>query len=61
MTEATKKIVPEFIDMLPAMSAMKRKLEPEDLAGTAVFFASDDAALVTGQVLCADGGSIMPA
>ena len=33
--------------------------EPEDLAGTAVFFASDDAALVTGQVLCVDGGSIM--
>src|SRR5918994_4028550 len=62
MTEATRKIVPEaFIDMLPAMSAMKRKLEPEDLAGTAVFFASDDAALVTGQVLCVDGGSIMPA
>ncbi len=62
MTEATKKIVPEqFIDMLPAMSAMKRKLEPEDLAGTAVFFASDDANLVTGQVLCVDGGSVMPA
>jgi 3-oxoacyl-[acyl-carrier protein] reductase len=62
MTEATKKIVPkEFIEMLPAMSAMKRKLEPEDLAGSAVFFASDDAALVTGQVLCVDGGSIMPA
>jgi 3-oxoacyl-[acyl-carrier protein] reductase len=62
MTEATRKIVPEgIIDMLPAMSAMKRKLEPEDLAGTALFFASDDAALVTGQVLCVDGGSIMPA
>jgi 3-oxoacyl-[acyl-carrier protein] reductase len=62
MTEATRKIVPEsIIDLLPAMSAMKRKLEPEDLAGTAVFFASDDAALVTGQVLCVDGGSIMPA
>jgi 3-oxoacyl-[acyl-carrier protein] reductase len=62
MTEATKKIVPEgIIDMLPAMSAMKRKLEPEDLAGTALFFASDDAALVTGQVLCVDGGSVMPA
>ncbi|HYV60682.1 MAG TPA: SDR family oxidoreductase, partial [Acidimicrobiia bacterium] len=62
MTEATKKIVPEgIIDMLPAMSAMKRKLEPEDLTGTAVFFASDDAALVTGQVLCVDGGSVMPA
>jgi 3-oxoacyl-[acyl-carrier protein] reductase len=62
MTEATKRIVPEeFIEMLPAMSAMKRKLEPEDLAGTALFFASDDAALVTGQTLCVDGGSIMPA
>jgi 3-oxoacyl-[acyl-carrier protein] reductase len=62
MTDATRKIVPEgIIDMLPAMSAMKRKLEPEDLAGTALFFASDDAALVTGQVLCVDGGSIMPA
>ena len=47
--------------MIPMMSAMKRTLEPEDLAGTAVFFASDDAELVTGQVLCVDGGSSMPA
>jgi len=62
MTEATKKIVPEeYISMLPMMSAMKRTLEPEDLAGTAVYFASDDANLVTGQVLCVDGGSVMPA
>ena len=61
MTEATKKIVPEeFIGMIPMMSAMKQTLEPEDLAGTAVFFASDDAKLVTGQVLCVDGGSCMP-
>lgn len=62
MTEATKKIVPEeYLGVLPMMSAMKRTLEPEDLAGTAVFFASDDAALVTGQVLCVDGGFSMPA
>jgi 3-oxoacyl-[acyl-carrier protein] reductase len=62
MTEATKKIVPEeYIGMIPMMSAMKQTLEPEDLAGTAVFFASDDAKLVTGQVLCVDGGSCMPA
>jgi 3-oxoacyl-[acyl-carrier protein] reductase len=62
MTEATKKIVPEeYIGMIPMMSAMKQTLEAEDLAGTAVFFASDDAKLVTGQVLCVDGGSIMPA
>jgi 3-oxoacyl-[acyl-carrier protein] reductase len=62
MTEATKKIVPDnIIDMLPMMSAMKRKLDPWHLTGTAVFFASDDAELVTGQVLCVDGGSVMPA
>ena len=62
MTEATKKIVPEeYIGMIPMMSAMKQTLEPEDLAGTAVFFASDDAKLITGQVLCVDGGSCMPA
>lgn len=62
MTEATKKIVPaEFLDMIPEfMSAMKKKLEPEDLTGTAVFFASEDARLVTGQVLCVDGGASMP-
>ncbi len=62
MTEATKKIVPEeYISMIPMMSAMKRTLEPEHLAGTAVFFASDDAELITGQVLCVDGGAVMPA
>ncbi len=62
MTEATKKIVPEeFIGMLPMMSAMKRPLEAEHLTGTAVFFASDDAELVTGQTLCVDGGTSMPA
>jgi 3-oxoacyl-[acyl-carrier protein] reductase len=62
MTEATKKIVPEeFLGMVTYMSAMKRTLEPLDLAGAAVFFASDDANFVTGQVLCIDGGASMPA
>ncbi|TML62707.1 MAG: SDR family oxidoreductase [Actinobacteria bacterium] len=62
MTEATKKIVPEdIISIIPMMSAMKRTLEAEDLTGSALFFASDDANLVTGQVLCVGGGSTMPA
>jgi NAD(P)-dependent dehydrogenase (short-subunit alcohol dehydrogenase family) len=62
MTEATKKIVPEeYIGMLPMMSAMKRPLEAEHLTGAAVFFASEDAELVTGQTLCVDGGTCMPA
>ena len=62
MTEATKKIVPEdMIGIITMMSPMKRTLEAEDIAGAAVFFASEDARLVTGQVLCVDGGACMPA
>lgn len=62
MTEATKKIVPEeFLPMVTMMTAMKRALEPEDLTGAAVFFASDDAAFVSGQTLVVDGGGAMPA
>ncbi|WP_208026996.1 SDR family NAD(P)-dependent oxidoreductase [Rhabdothermincola sediminis] len=61
MTEATRRIVPEeFLPFVTMMTAMKRELQPEDLTGTAVFFASDDAELVTGQVLCVDGGLAMP-
>jgi 3-oxoacyl-[acyl-carrier protein] reductase len=61
MTAATRKVVPEeFLPLVTMMTAMKRTLEPEDLTGTAVFFASDDADLVTGQVLCVDGGGAMP-
>jgi 3-oxoacyl-[acyl-carrier protein] reductase len=61
MTEATKRIVPEeFMPFVTMMTAMKRELQPEDLTGTAVFFASDDAKLITGQVLCVDGGLAMP-
>lgn len=62
MTDATRKIVPEdMIGMITFMSAMRRPLEPDDLTGAAVFFASDDANFVTGQVLCVDGGMCMPA
>lgn len=61
MTEATRRIVPEeFLPFVTMMSAMKKELQPEDITGTAVFFASDDARMVTGQVLCVDGGMAMP-
>lgn len=61
-TAATRKIVPaEFLPMITMMTAMKRELQPEDLTGAAVFFASDDANLVSGQTLVIDGGGAMPA
>ncbi|MGH7818161.1 MAG: SDR family NAD(P)-dependent oxidoreductase [Candidatus Binatia bacterium] len=62
LSEATKKsLTPERIEVLRAQSALKRTLRPEDLTGAVVFFASDDAELVTGQVLCVDAGLCMPA
>jgi 2-hydroxycyclohexanecarboxyl-CoA dehydrogenase len=38
---------------------MGRIGEPEDLPGAILFFASDDAAYVTGQVLSVSGGLTM--
>lgn len=37
------------------MMAVKRPSQPEDLPSTAVWLASDDAAMVTGQAICCDG------
>jgi len=57
MTEATKKIVPEFaFDFLKSGAPLGKTLEPEDLAGTAVYLASEDSKLMTGQTLVVDAG-----
>jgi len=61
LTDATKQSVPpEIMEMIVnMMMAIKKPLEPEDLAGTAVWLASDDSKMVTGQVIPVDGGMIM--
>ena len=61
LTDAMKAdLDPARIEELRLKSALHRTLDPEDLAGAVVFFASDDAAMITGQVLCVDGGLCMP-
>jgi 3-oxoacyl-[acyl-carrier protein] reductase len=61
MTEATEKQVPgDYHPMFASMSSMRRNTEAEHMVGTAVFFASADADLVNGQVICVDGGNVMP-
>jgi 3-oxoacyl-[acyl-carrier protein] reductase len=40
-------------------TCLVRDLQPTDLTGTAVFLASDDSALMTGQTLVVDAGRIM--
>jgi NAD(P)-dependent dehydrogenase (short-subunit alcohol dehydrogenase family) len=61
LTEATTQGVPrEILDMIiNMMMAIKRPLETDDLTGTAVWLASDDAKMVTGQVIAVDGGMVM--
>jgi 3-oxoacyl-[acyl-carrier protein] reductase len=44
--------------ILPKQS-LQRRGYAADLAGTFAFLASDDAAFITGQVICVDGGWVM--
>jgi 3-oxoacyl-[acyl-carrier protein] reductase len=61
LTDATRALVPEpaLQYMIDTQMALKRALEPEDVTGTAVWLASDDSAMVTGQCICVDGGLVM--
>lgn len=61
MTEATRQgVPPDVMDMVVnMMMAIKRPLDPEDLTGTAVWLASDESKMVTGQCIPVDGGMVM--
>jgi NAD(P)-dependent dehydrogenase (short-subunit alcohol dehydrogenase family) len=62
MTPATEKQVPGGFDQIFAdMSAAKRNSEAGDMCGPVLFLASDDSAMVNGQIICVDGGNVMPA
>lgn len=45
-----------MFEVLAGQQAIKRTQEPSDLVGALSFLASDDAAFITGQTLCVDGG-----
>ena len=47
----------EAFEAVIAEQCIKRKEEPEDLVGAAVFLASESADMVTGQLLFVDGGA----
>ncbi len=60
LTDATLKLMPEeMIAYFRNQTSLRRDLQPTDLTGTAVFLASDDSALMTGQTLVVDAGRIM--
>jgi NAD(P)-dependent dehydrogenase (short-subunit alcohol dehydrogenase family) len=48
---------PEILKRVTSVAALKRIGEPPELAGAAIFLASDASSFVTGQTLIVDGGS----
>ena len=53
---ARNKAVPGVIEKIEAQTALRRWAQPEDIADTIVFLASDAARFVTGETISADGG-----
>lgn len=66
LSEASKKFTGpdgsnEFIEAVSQITPMQiGAFQPEDMTGTAVFFASDDARYVTAQMIVVDGGMVSP-
>jgi 3-oxoacyl-[acyl-carrier protein] reductase len=60
-TDATRKTVPgELLERLGQEQPIPGVIQAEDLTGAAVYFASDEARYVTGQILVISGGRHMP-
>jgi len=55
LLEASIKRSPDFARNLEKVP-MGRIAEPEEIAGAVIFLASNAARMVTGQVICVDGG-----
>lgn len=56
MTDLTKGVGEELIELFRRGTPLKRIAEPEELARPILFLASDDASYITGEMLVVDGG-----
>jgi 3-oxoacyl-[acyl-carrier protein] reductase len=59
-TEEEKKVAtPEQVASIVSQQSLKRRVTPKDIARTAVFLASADSDIITGQTINVDGGWAM--
>ncbi len=59
-TEGLRDMGPEYIGKMEASVPMRRLGTVDDVANAALFFASDEAAYITGQGMVIDGGQTLP-
>jgi 3-oxoacyl-[acyl-carrier protein] reductase len=59
-TEGLDGLGAEYLGKMTASIPMKRLGSVDDIAYAALFFASDEAAYITGQTLVIDGGQVLP-
>jgi len=59
-TEGLADLGPEYRASMEMSIPQRRLGEVEDIGNAALFFASDEAAYITGQALVVDGGQILP-
>ncbi|WP_377294383.1 3-oxoacyl-ACP reductase FabG [Rhizobium sp. SG2393] len=60
MTEGLEGNGPDYIAAMEASVPLRRLGTPADIANAALFFASEEAAYITGQSIVVDGGQILP-
>ncbi|MGI9490405.1 MAG: 3-oxoacyl-ACP reductase FabG [Geminicoccaceae bacterium] len=60
ITEGLEGLGQDYLDTMATSIPLKRLGKVEDIGNAALFFASDEAAYVTGQTIVVDGGQILP-
>lgn len=59
-TEGLQDLGQAYLDTMASSIPLKRLGDVEDIGNAALFFASDEAAYITGQQIVVDGGQIIP-
>jgi 3-oxoacyl-[acyl-carrier protein] reductase len=59
-TEGLDGLGQDYLDKMTASIPLKRLGSVEDIGHAALFFASDEAAYITGQTIVVDGGQVLP-